>query len=264
MTTASTYAVRSSESEWSVPGYPPIPLGGDSSLGPAEPPRHPPVVCPKYVSAPTPVAPLPPPWPTIRVRTTDRTTGGPLSRSTGLLEFPDGDGSATYLHVAFADSTGLIRLDSVCTRYVTLLCGGSGWTGNAPTYLDPDQWSRAASGVTVTLRVRSTDCDLPPATRAATVAGSWTGHYTAGYDASRMRLCNDTTLTIWVALSMHVGLPEGFAWLPPEHGRYPTYFVRVRGQLTGPGYFGRRGLAKYALVVDSIEFAREPGPKDCS
>jgi hypothetical protein len=45
--------------------------------------------------------------------------------------------------------------------------------------------------------------------------------------------------------------------------RYPTFYVRWRGTLTGPCSYGHMGMATYEFVVDSVLEIRMPRPDDC-
>lgn len=100
------------------------------------------------------------------------------------------------------------------------------------------------------------------------------GHYTAGFESSDLAPCQpfgDLRATMyegleqraWVHLDRWPDFPEPDSIWTFNGYRYATWFVRMRGELRGPGGYGHLGGWLYSFEPDSVLEVRAPAPGDC-
>lgn len=119
-------------------------------------------------------------------------------------------------------------------------------------------------------------CDLR---RPRTLTGIFRGHYTTGFEESRFVPCPaDEWFEPGDSLHLYP-FDAGDAWVEfrdgvlasvprwPEVPRgpfgYPRYFVRLQGEILGPGGYGHLGVSVFRFTVDSVLALRAPTPSDC-
>jgi len=123
--------------------------------------------------------------------------------------------------------------------------------------------------------VPSAGCDLRPLRH---VTGIFRGHYTPGFESSKFVPC---TADAWFIPSDSLGIypydakrawatwrsavPQKLKWprAPRDDYGNPTYYVRWRGTVVGPGNYGHMGVSPFEFVVDSVLELRAPGKEDC-
>jgi hypothetical protein len=123
--------------------------------------------------------------------------------------------------------------------------------------------------------VPSVGCDLRPMRQ---VTGIFRGHYTPGFESSEFIPCkadawfipSDSLNTYpydakhaWA--SWRAASRQKLNWTPAprDQSGNPTYYVRWRGTVVGPGRYGHLGVAPFRFFVDSVLELRAPGKKDC-
>lgn len=127
-----------------------------------------------------------------------------------------------------------------------------------------------ATDTTVNFRVDASHCrDLPVTTRHVEL----TGLYTSGFETSMLELCEplvqpDSSAyrpagVVWVDYADSVRNLPAAKWPPPDEGGYVRAFVRVGGDLTGPGAYGHLGVGSYQLKVTDVIEVRAPSDRDC-
>lgn len=127
-----------------------------------------------------------------------------------------------------------------------------------------------ATDTTVDFRVDASRCrDLPVTTHHVELVG----HYTNGFETSILELCEplaqpDSSAyrpagVVWVEPADSVRNGPAANWPPPDAGGYVRAFVRVGGDLTGPGAYGHLGVGSYRLRVTDVFEARAPSDRDC-
>jgi hypothetical protein len=160
-----------------------------------------------------------------------------------------------------ADSGGVMQLDSVSTWPVDVACAGRNILDNHKL-AELDSATVAAGGATGTIRVwvDGAKCDRRP---LFAEYSTWIGHFTEGFEESRLVLCSDSTREIWVSYAAGLLSSPQPKWPEPNDKYYPRYFVGFRGQMIGPYHYGHMGVADFELTVDSILFARSPTQSDC-
>lgn len=101
------------------------------------------------------------------------------------------------------------------------------------------------------------------------VFGEFTGLYRGGFELSQFRPCpgsvKDSTLAnqlegkrIWLEVTEEAAERYRARVPPPtdtiivNQGEGPWFHVRVKGMLTGPGYYGHLGASDYELRVEEI------------
>ncbi len=123
--------------------------------------------------------------------------------------------------------------------------------------------------------VSSAGCDLRPLRQVSRI---FTGHYTPGFESSKFVPCaNDAWFVptdsldlypydakeAWVtwrdAANQQVKWPDA----PRDEYKNPTYYVRWRGTLVGPGRYGHLGVSPFQFFVDSVLLLRAPTKNDC-
>ncbi len=108
--------------------------------------------------------------------------------------------------------------------------------------------------------------------------GVFRGHYSFGFEESRFVPCPDSSAGLAKGLLPGEHVVEPSAWVnftstaqrqrvrwpkPLENERYPRYFVRWQGTLTGPGTYGHLGVSAFAFTADTILEVRRPEATDC-
>jgi len=128
-----------------------------------------------------------------------------------------------------------------------------------------------ATDTIVNFRVDGSRCqDSPATTRRVELIG----HYTSGFETSVLQPCAPMIEPessayasggyIWVEASdsAHFGL--GVKWPKrAANADYPVVYVRVIGDLTGPGAYGHLGGATYELKIAEVLEARAAAGHDC-
>lgn len=134
----------------------------------------------------------------------------------------------------------------------------------------------ALTGARYDWRVDSIGCDLRP---LRSVAGTFRGHYTPGFESSQFVPCPADAWFLpsdslelypydagdaWVELSDSVA-PREMVWpaAPLDSYGNPRYYAQLRGTINGPGHFGHLGVSVFEFLVDSILVLREPTGDDC-
>jgi hypothetical protein len=124
----------------------------------------------------------------------------------------------------------------------------------------------------VDISTSSYGCDPRPPRR---YSGTYSGHWRTGFEASQITLCPAvltvtgmpflTGETFWVdiessmASSKHLVFPP--VTIPPRDA--PTYFVRFRGSIAGPGDYGRYSAFRWQVTMDSILSLSDPAASRC-
>jgi hypothetical protein len=122
----------------------------------------------------------------------------------------------------------------------------------------------------VNFRVDASHCrDFPVTTRHVEL----TGLYASGFETSMLELCEPLvqpdnsayrpTGVVWVDYADSVRNLPSAKWPPPDEGGYVRAFVRVGGDLTGPGAYGHLGVGSYQLKVTDVIEVRAPSDRDC-
>jgi len=203
----------------------------------------------------------------LTVAVVDRATGKPLP----------GAALRTYVGVVHTDSIGRARLQIARrpdTIHLSVHCPVTRvfWTGRAVEVRDV---ALAMRDTAITIAVDAAGCEEPP---LRTVTGEFSGHYTAGFEASEFIPCQpfaDLSRTAYAELRDAAWLqfsfdPSQLQW--PESGRrrrdtagntYEQYYVRVRGTLVGPGMYGHLGSSLYELTAERVLELRAAGSTDC-
>jgi hypothetical protein len=127
------------------------------------------------------------------------------------------------------------------------------------------------------------DDRLPPATvtvvpfvrqRPDTLVGLYRGNYTSGLEESRFIPCAPITAlrapagvsrggSIWVTFTDSAFRNSAARWPAQVDSFYPSFYVRWRGAVIGPGTYGHLGVAAYLMRVDRVVEIRNPSPRDC-
>ena len=105
-------------------------------------------------------------------------------------------------------------------------------------------------------------CDQRPMTHRT---GQFTGYYSFGFEESRFRWSEDTTLHIWVVGPRKPAAGMVIHWPPStRENPWPCAFVRWYATLVGPSQYGHMGGSDYQMAVDSVIEVREASSEKCS
>jgi hypothetical protein len=127
--------------------------------------------------------------------------------------------------------------------------------------LDEATVAAAAPSDTIRVWVDGAKCDRRPLLAEYSI---WIGHFTEGFEESRLVLCSDSTRGVWVRYSDDWSRKPQPKWPEPNDKYYPRYFVGFRGRMIGPYHYGHMGVADFELTVDSVLFVRPPRQSDCA
>jgi hypothetical protein len=199
--------------------------------------------------------------PSVRVVAIDSASGEVLRR-TFLWKFRRTPSGLAPLSAAMADSSGILHLDSVLAWPVDVACAGQQIL-DTHTLAELDEATVAAAAPSDTIRVwvDGAKCDRRPLLAEYSI---WIGHFTEGFEESRLVLCSDSTRGVWVRYSDDWSRKPQPKWPEPNDKYYPRYFVGFRGRMVGPYHYGHMGVADFELTVDSVLFVRPPRQSDCA
>ncbi len=123
----------------------------------------------------------------------------------------------------------------------------------------------------VNFQITLTGCSEPP---AHTWTGEFRGHYTMGFESSDFTPCEQElerlegteyegeTQYVWVE-SFGPDALKGIKWPKGNDPSYPTFYVRWRATITGPGSYGHLGVGMYEMRVDRVLELRKSRGNDC-
>lgn len=202
--------------------------------------------------------------PAFRGTVTDSLTGKAVARATFSVRERSGiawtDSSGRYLY--FDAPVGDIEFALNCPV-------SRGWLGKS--ILTQRLHIGPATDTIVNVRVDASRCqDFPATTRRVDLVG----HYTSGFETSILQPCVPMMEPessayrsggyIWVESSDSARIRPGVKW--PKRSAavdYPVVYLRVIGDLTGPGAYGHLGGATYKLKIAEVLEARVPAARDC-
>lgn len=91
----------------------------------------------------------------------------------------------------------------------------------------------------------------------------YSGIYSAGFEASEFRPCDDTTAVWWAAPATADAWAPVQAALRATAGPPPRFFLRLRGRVEGPGRYGHMGAYTHQLIATQVGEARPLRATDC-
>ena len=181
-------------------------------------------------------------------------------------------------HCGRPDSTGAYHVDSLPASRLgfTVTCAGVRPFDGRVVASDSLQ-IQAGSQAHRDWIVSRAGCDPRPLRR---VAGTFRGHYTSGFEASKFVPCaadawfipGDSLGTYlydarlaWARLQPTVAR-QGLVWpeVPRDVYGSPRFYVRWRATVIGPGHYGHMGVSPFQIWVDSLLELRAPSARDCS
>jgi hypothetical protein len=184
-------------------------------------------------------------------RVRDSLLGIPVQRGVAFL----GNNQATVL-----ERDGSFRFSPIepGTSGLTVSCFRGGQIFDPRVLVRRSLTVHPDTGVYLDLYTDSRVCDPRPLVE---IAGTFTGHYSLGFEQSRFTPCGGGPSS-WVVLSDR----SQRARFPPDTTAadgYAEYFVRWRGRQLGPGQYGHMGISEYELLVTEVIEARAPRARDC-
>ncbi len=185
------------------------------------------------------------------------------------------NGSSYYMLCARTDTTGSYRLENIPLIGLRIAVGCETLRGFGKVVASDTLVFRDTAVLRHDWIVSSAGCDLRPLRQVSRI---FTGHYTPGFESSKFIPCaNDAWFVptdsldlypydakeAWVtwrdAANQQVKWPDA----PRDEYKNPTYYVRWRGTLVGPGRYGHLGVSPFQFFVDSVLLLRAPTKNDC-
>ena len=171
------------------------------------------------------------------------------------------------------DSMGHYRLDDLLLTTVNVWVSCQRVSGFGKTLATEAFELTAPKEIERNWLVSTIGCDLRPVRRVRRI---FTGFWTAGFEESDFVPCpvdswslpsdslpNFEAQGAWASLGKGVRVQKWPSNVPRDRWGNPTFYVKWRGTLEGPGHYGHMSMSAFSFVADSVIEIRAPRRGDC-